>query len=89
VSFHVPLARAAAAEPAWLASRPGETDALAGMRVWVVEDDPLVREGIAAQFTVWGIEHRFAEGRGDLQRLHDTHGGWPDAVILDDMLGRW
>jgi DNA-binding response OmpR family regulator len=87
VSFHVPLASIIDGEPTWLGPRPDETDSLAGMRVWVVEDDPLVREGIAAQFAVWDIDHDFAEGREEILRLHEDDGGWPDAVILDDMLG--
>jgi signal transduction histidine kinase/ActR/RegA family two-component response regulator len=87
ISFHVPLASVVDGEPSWLGPRSHETDSLAGTRVWVVEDDPLVREGIAAQFAVWDIGHDFAEGREDVLRLHEADGGWPDAVILDDMLG--
>jgi CheY-like chemotaxis protein/anti-sigma regulatory factor (Ser/Thr protein kinase) len=87
VSFHVPLASIVDGEPTWLGPRSDEADSLAGMRVWVVEDDPLVREGIAAQFAVWDIGYDFAQGREEILRLHEGDGGWPDAVILDDMLG--
>ena len=59
---------------------------LAGLRVWVVEDDLLVRRALAAQFTAWGVAYDFAANAADIEALLRKDGGWPDAAILDDML---
>jgi CheY-like chemotaxis protein/two-component sensor histidine kinase len=59
---------------------------LAGMKVWIVEDDDLVREALSAYFMKLGCLHRVAGSRADLEAL-ELQEGWPDFVILDDMLG--
>lgn len=86
VTFELPLAATGqVAEPvAVRGTRPGE---FLGLRLWVVEDDPLVREGLASHFRNWGLEHAFVVSREELLRLREAQGAWPDAVMLDDMLG--
>ena len=87
ISFHVPLAieaqKCAASHEAQLL----EPASFEGRRVWAVEDDPLVRDGLAAQFAAWGIAYAFALDRTGLERLREREGDWPDAILLDDMLG--
>lgn len=64
---------------------PQATD-LAGLRVWVVEDDALVRGALASQFHAWAVDHAFASNRAEVESLQRKDGAWPDAAILDDML---
>ena len=87
VSFTIPLASvgptgADARAPSDIAA----TD-LAGMRVWVVEDDVMVRDALAGQLGAWSVDYAFAAGREQVEALRDADAEWPDAVILDDMLG--
>ncbi|MGE5525313.1 MAG: response regulator, partial [Rhodospirillaceae bacterium] len=60
---------------------------VAGMRVWVVEDDALVRTALAAQLAAWGCDYTMLTGRQGVFEARSVQGGWPDAIILDDMLG--
>lgn len=87
ITFQVPLAidaqEGASAHEAHLL----EPASFSGRSVWAVEDDPLVRDGLAAQFAAWGIRHAFALDRESLERLREEEGDWPDAILLDDMLG--
>ena len=85
ITFELPLA---VGEPA----RQGEpieapAGSMEGLRVWIVEDDPLVRDALAAQFAAWGADPAFAASRVEVEELHQADGRWPDAAILDDMLG--
>lgn len=87
VTLQLPLAAEAALTPedAWGA---GSAEAqLIGLRVWVLEDDPLVRDALAIQFAAWGVEHTFALSRAQVEALRESQGEWPQAIILDDMLG--
>jgi len=59
----------------------------AGARIWVVEDDPLVRTAVGIQLDEWAVDHDFAVDRAQLLALRQADGEWPAAVILDDMLG--
>ena len=59
---------------------------LKGRTVWLVEDDPLVSEALAHYFARQGCRCYRAVNREDLLDLQHRH-GWPDLVILDDMLG--
>jgi len=61
---------------------------LPGCRIWVVEDDLMVRSALAMQFDEWAIDHDFAVTRAEVEELRRSDGDWPDAVLLDDMLGR-
>jgi CheY-like chemotaxis protein len=55
--------------------------ALAGMRVVVVDDEPDVRDGMAALLRTWGCEPLTYPTPGDA--LDDPRSARPDAVILD------
>jgi signal transduction histidine kinase len=58
-----------------------------GTYVWIVEDDALVRSALATHLGTLSIRHDFAVDRADLEALAAVS-GWPDYVLLDDMLGR-
>lgn len=60
---------------------------LEGIRLWVVEDDSDVRSALALQFSTLGADHAFASNHAELLELREELGEWPDAVMLDDMLG--
>ena len=84
ITVRVPAARgAAAAVPAAAVDRSA---ALEGRQVWIIEDDPLVREALRAYFQQRGSTVHAALGRAQLLELERVH-GLPDFVILDDMLG--
>ncbi|HET7730646.1 MAG TPA: ATP-binding protein, partial [Usitatibacter sp.] len=85
VTFELPLAAGAPARES--EPREAPADSLEGLRVWIVEDDPLVRDALAAQFAAWGADPAFAASRAEVEALHQSDGRWPDAAILDDMLG--
>ena len=87
VTFSIPVSATAPVErEAVVAESPsGE---IAGKRVWIVEDDAMVRGALGVQFDAWGVDHDFALTRADLESLLEADGGWPDAAMLDDMLGR-
>ena len=80
--------RLAAAESAPAAEfGPGETearDALAGLRILVVEDEPLNQEIAAAMLRSAGIEVRSADGGAEALQLLDQAGAHGvDAVLMD------
>ena len=58
-----------------------------GLKVWAVEDDMDVSEALKIQFESWGCDISLAVSSGELLRLHQEQGKWPDLVLLDDMLG--
>jgi CheY-like chemotaxis protein/anti-sigma regulatory factor (Ser/Thr protein kinase) len=60
--------------------------AFRGARVWIVEDDRLVRDALFLQFKAWEASPAFATSTAELLALRETDGRWPDAVVLDDML---
>jgi CheY-like chemotaxis protein/anti-sigma regulatory factor (Ser/Thr protein kinase) len=62
------------------------TTSLEGVRVWIVEDDPLVRDALQKYLGLQGCAHSLALDRTELEQLMDAE-GMPDFVILDDMLG--
>ena len=87
VTFSVPLSVSAPLERE--AGAPeGDSGDIAGRRIWIVEDDAMVRDALGVQLDAWGVDHDFALTRADLEALHEADGGWPDAAMLDDMLGR-
>ena len=65
-----------------------QSRSIAGMRVWLVDDDILVRTALASQLAAWGCDYTVLTGRQGLFEARSVQGGWPDAIILDDMLGR-
>ena len=69
--------------PAW------EGDLLAGMRVWVVDDDPGICEGMAALLAGWGCKTRTATCLADLEAELDAHapGEAADVLLVDYHLG--
>lgn len=83
----VPLAESPASgtakpAPAWAGDRLPAT-----LRVWLVEDDPLVRSALTLQFDAWGCHFQAVGSKNELLELRAAENQWPDAVILDDMLG--
>ena len=88
VSVEIPLAEMSALREREEAADAPSVHAFAGLRVWAVEDDPLVRDALAAQFAAWGVDHAFAVNRPEIESLLESDGGWPDAAMLDDMLGQ-
>jgi CheY-like chemotaxis protein len=83
ISFELPVVPAEAVTAP--ARAPDESADFTGLRVWVVEDDPAVREGLRKLLGGWGIQVSVVASRKELIALRE--GGTPDAVILDDMLG--
>ena len=87
ITFRIPLSEAATQPPAAEAA-PAVAADFPGARIWVVEDDPMVRTALGVQLDEWAIDHDFALDRADLLALKEADGEWPAAVILDDMLGK-
>ncbi len=87
VTFSIPVSATTPVEREPVAVAEGEGGEIAGKRVWIVEDDAMVRDALGVQFDAWGVDHDFALSRGELAALRAADGGWPDAVMLDDMLG--
>jgi signal transduction histidine kinase/ActR/RegA family two-component response regulator len=85
LTFELPLAAGETARE----TEPSESasGSLEGLRVWIVEDDPLVRDALAAQFAAWGADPAFAASRAEVEALHRGDGRWPGAAIVDAMLG--
>jgi CheY-like chemotaxis protein len=88
ISFVLPTAQEQPASVIEVAPESEEDSPYAGLRLWVVEDDFLVRDALHIQLDAWSVDHDFARDRKELLALHDSDGAWPDAVMLDDMLGR-
>jgi signal transduction histidine kinase/CheY-like chemotaxis protein len=85
-SVVMPVARADV--PAGEAAHTPSHDALPErLKVWLVEDDALIRSALSFQFDVWMCDYRVATSAAELGQLRATEGGWPDAIILDDSLG--
>ncbi len=84
IAVRMPRAHCTLTEP--LAGTPGPGVTVEGRSVWVVEDDPLVREALRAYFQQRGALFHAAANRDELLALEREH-GLPEFVILDDMLG--
>ena len=54
--------------------------------LWIVEDDQLVKDAFETHLEALGVSVDFAITRGELLTLAEQS-GWPDYVVLDDMLG--
>jgi signal transduction histidine kinase/CheY-like chemotaxis protein len=85
VSFDIPLARME-----W-SSDVADVDLLdsedvAGIHAWAVEDDPAVRMALSKLFDAWRMRHSIVGSRAELETLL-ARGELPDIVLLDDMLG--
>jgi two-component system, sensor histidine kinase len=48
----------------------------------------MVRNALSAQLDSWAVDHDFATTREEILALRKSDGEWPDAVVLDDMLGQ-
>lgn len=59
------------------------TPGLAGMRILLVDDDPLVRDAMEALLTNWGADLRIGN-RGDDSVLNICNDGWQPHCILCD-----
>jgi signal transduction histidine kinase len=88
VTFEIPMAEAGAEATDAVPTLEVTPVELAGLRVWIVEDDLMVRDALASQFAAWGVDYAFAATRDEVAALRAADEGWPDAAILDDMLGQ-
>ncbi|MBT0568769.1 response regulator [Curvibacter sp. CHRR-16] len=80
-SIVLPLAEPVAASMATLPVGMAETD-VAGMRVWLIEDDDLVRQSVADLLQSWGCEvYACSGGHAALAQLNQ----WPspDVIVSD------
>ncbi len=86
-SVQVPYGRLPASQPrsASPASSSQGEDALAGMRVWVIDNDPGICEGMTALLEGWGCRVRTATSLAGLEAELDTHaaGETPDVLLVD------
>ena len=62
---------------------PDPASPLFGSRIWSVEDDPRVREGLQALLTGWGCEVVLAASREEALRLAGQASAAPDLLLLD------
>ena len=60
---------------------------ISGLRVWVIEDDPDVREALLCQLQAWHCEPHGASSRKDVETLVQRIGQWPHFLLADDILG--
>lgn len=86
VRFNLPVATAPEGVTAPYAPDETSPDALMGLRVWVLDDDRLVREALAAQLAAWSVDYAFATCKAELEELRRADGDWPDALVIDDQL---
>jgi signal transduction histidine kinase/CheY-like chemotaxis protein len=85
--------RAPRAEPAARAahrgSGPGPADpALAGRRIWVVDDDASIRDALRELLTQWGIEVRDFASLGAARSALRDGAPPPELMLTDDQLER-
>nr|WP_253938673.1 hybrid sensor histidine kinase/response regulator [Hahella sp. HN01] len=86
-SFYAPLAEYACIAPS-LRDIEAPDNAFIDLNVWLVEDDPLVRSALSFQFDAWGCRYEIVANKDELLALRHRSQGWPDALILDDMLDK-
>ena len=60
---------------------------LAGFHLWLMEDDPIVRDALTSQLKNWQINYRFFDNDQQLVEHYHKQQQWPDIFIFDDMLG--
>lgn len=81
--LHVPIAEGTLSDDTFLspADSPLQSERLQGLRVLVVEDDMIVRQGMMQLLENWGCECRAAESIGEaLEQV--TH--WPVQALISD-----
>jgi CheY-like chemotaxis protein len=69
--------------PPDVAALPTATPDLKGLRLLLVDDDPLVRVAMQALLSAWGVDLRMA-ARGDESVLAACQGNWQPQCILCD-----
>ena len=87
VTFRIPVAENIHGVTAQEDLTYAAAGAFKGARIWIVEDDPLVRDALSLQFNIWDALPAFASSVAELLVLQGVDGRWPDAAIVDDMLG--
>jgi signal transduction histidine kinase/CheY-like chemotaxis protein len=78
----LPLANGLALEQQVLATSQLPQDDLQGVRVWVIEDDELVRTALVALLTGWGMRVRAAQDSHEAGQLV-LQGHVPDVILSD------
>jgi CheY-like chemotaxis protein/anti-sigma regulatory factor (Ser/Thr protein kinase) len=86
-TLRFPVASLPAQETSMQVQATADAPTLEGRRVWIVEDDLLVRDALARQFGAWGSHCSFASGADEIRALREAEGSWPDVILMDDMLG--
>jgi signal transduction histidine kinase/ActR/RegA family two-component response regulator len=86
VTFRIPVATGVHGATTQADLFHAAAGAFKGARVWIVEDDPLVRDALALQFNTWEALPAFAGNLAEVMSLREADGRWPDAAIVDDML---
>ena len=84
--FSIELPLAASEEPATVVAPVAAADGLAGLKLWLVEDDPDVREALRLRLCAWGAQVRafdIAAAAGD---AIDASAAAPDLFITDQRL---
>jgi signal transduction histidine kinase/ActR/RegA family two-component response regulator len=84
--FSIELPLAASEEPAAVIAPVAAADGLAGLKLWLVEDDPDVREALRLRLCAWGAQVRafgIAAAAGD---AIDASVAAPDLFITDQRL---
>jgi len=85
--FTIELSLAGTEAPAAVVeSAPEEFHGLAGMELWVVEDDPDVREALRLRLCAWGARVRAFGGAAAAGDAIDRGAAAPDLLITDQRL---
>lgn len=72
--------QAGGADPSWAHA---QASPLRRCRIWSVEDDPLVSQGLQTLLTGWGCEVMLATSADEALRLANSSPGAPDVLLLD------
>ena len=81
--FTIELSLAGTDAPAAVVgSAPDESDGLAGLELWVVEDDPEVREALRLRLCAWGARVRAFSGAAVAGDAIDRSAAAPDLLRI-------
>jgi signal transduction histidine kinase/CheY-like chemotaxis protein len=83
-SVELPFAGHAAASPRSQSPTDVVSTPLRGVNIWVIEDDPSVRQALVARLENWGAEVRSMCTQGDVLRQLDAAPGDMPALVISD-----